>query len=328
MDASFEDLVADSLERRATEVRIPADIADLARRARRQHRRRQYFLRSGLTVATAAGLAVAIPLATQAGPQPAARLQAQTAAYVVGHTERSIATTSNTDIEVARVIWHDSSPNMLLLPHYRFVSARIWTYGAATREEFDAAGGRPLIDEGSVNPMARPGRKRPGSFTGVNYSAKAWWHESIPATNEFDLPAPPAGCNAGPTVSMQLLPYAVPFETASRQWLRYDLRCGYFRLAGGQHVAGINAIKIVSSSAGRTRPGVTEVIWVSPATYLPVQSRTYLTGDPRQWSQTDYRWLPVTSRNLALLSPPIPAAFRRVAGQSTTAAVVGIVLGP
>jgi hypothetical protein len=327
MSTSFEDLVADSLRRRAAAVRIPSELTGLVRHARRQHRRRQYVLRSGLTAVAAGGLAVTIPLATQAGPQPAAPLQAQTAAYVVGHTERSIATTFNTDIEVARVIGHDSSLYMLL-PHYRFVSMQLWTYGAATREEFDAAGGRPLVDEGSVNPMARPGRKRAGSFTGVNYRAKTWWHESIPATNEFDLPAPPADCDAGPTASVQLLPYAVPFETATRQWLSYDLRCGYFRLAGRQHVAGISAIKIVSSSTAATRSNFTEVVWINPATYLPVQSRTFLTGDPRQWIQTDYRWLPVAPRNLALLSPPIPAAFRRVAGQSPTAAVAGVVLGP
>jgi hypothetical protein len=62
---------------------------------------------------------------------------------------------------------------------------------------------------------------------------------------------------------------------------------------------------------------------VDPRTYLPVE----LVSDPAIWvdvtngkavpvkeERTEFRWLPPTEANLALLSPPIPPGFRKVSG--------------
>jgi hypothetical protein len=100
-------------------------------------------------------------------------------------------------------------------------------------------------------------------------------------------------------------------DIPSVPWLRYLLRCGIYRLAGRQHVAGVNAIKIVSPGSG-----LQQVIWVNPTTYLPVQSLTYFltSGGAQEFLLADFQWLPATPRNLALLNVPIPARFRRVKG--------------
>jgi hypothetical protein len=299
MGTSFEDLVTDSLQHRAAAVLIPANLAGLARHARRQQRRRRYALRSGLTAVTAAGVAVAIPLAATGGPQPARPpLQTQTAAYVVRHSERSIANIAITDIEVARDTYPSPGLGFSPLGTGTVHSTITWSNSASLRQEFFAAADRPMLDQGSVFPAALAVRDRAGSDTIVDYITRTWWRLTLPAMNvKSSSTAPPASCKPQSPVA-QLVPLG---EWApSVPWLRYGLRCGTFTLAGRQHVAGINAIKIVSDQVA-----VREVIWVNPVTYLPVQSLTFGT-------LADYRWLPATPRNLALFNPPIPAGFRRV----------------
>lgn len=229
-----------------------------------------------------AGLAVAIPLATEPGPQRAgsSTWSAQTAAYVVRQAERSIAASAATDVEVARTI-----------------RLTLWSYGFSSREEVYAPGHRPQFDSSNMYPAATRGKVQAGSSIFVDYPARTWSRTSLPPANVKSLEfAPPASCPP-PVHGFQ-----IPYLAASVPWLRYDLRCGIYKLAGRQHVAGINAIKIVSVQ------GPSMIIWVSPANYLPVQSLA-LGG-----ALARYRWLPVTLRSLALLNPPIPAGFRRVNG--------------
>jgi hypothetical protein len=304
MNTDFEDLVAETLQRRAATVRIPANLAGLAHRVRRQ-RRRRYVMRSGLTAATAAGLAVAIPLATQAGPPRTGSrtLPAQTLAYVVRHAELSIAARAKTDIEVARDIYPGPGFGWVFPNRSKFVahSTATWTYGISYRIEFYAADARPLEDGSWVFAPPLPGSdERAGRQTTVDYLARTWWHEYLPPTSiNYSPPAPPASCNPEdvPATGTPIGDWAPTVP-----WLRFGLRCGSFRLAGRQRVDGINAIKIVADSASNM-----QVIWVSAKTYLPVQSLTYGT-------LAEYHWLPATPRNLALLNAPIPAGFRQVNG--------------
>jgi hypothetical protein len=318
MNTDFEDLVAQTLQLRAATVRIPANLAGLAHRARKQYRRRRWVLSSGLTAMTAAGLAVVVPLATQAGPQPTASLpHAETVAYIIRHTERGIAAR----IEVAR----DTGPwsqFLVALPLdgrpiiglsgsvFTAHSSTEWSYGPLFRAEYYAADARPLYDQNSINsPAVRRTRLVSVRNTDVDYLNRTWWRTSFPAVG---ISGPPASCNPkgfGP------LPQAIEDPanyTPSVPWLRYYLRCGSYRLAGRQHVGGINAIKIVSP-----RGGFRQVIWVNPATWLPVQSLIYFVAGGYQKQLcllTDFHWLAATPRNLALLNVPIPAGFRRVKG--------------
>lgn len=78
----------------------------------------------------------------------------------------------------------------------------------------------------------------------------------------------------------------------------------------------VNALKLVSvqqQRQGKVLATLTRIIWVDPATYLPVR----LTN---QWTRPmvsvpmrfDIRWLPPTSVNLAQLTVRIPPGFTQV----------------
>ena len=76
-----------------------------------------------------------------------------------------------------------------------------------------------------------------------------------------------------------------------------------------QSVDGIEAIKLTS------RPGsfISETIWVSPSTYLPVRVVVRsASGAPAVQQTADITWLSPTAQNLAKLTVPIPAGFRKV----------------
>jgi len=91
--------------------------------------------------------------------------------------------------------------------------------------------------------------------------------------------------------------------------LRTAVSCGTLAVAGRQRADGIEAIKLTS------RPGslISETIWVSPSSYLPVRVVVRSApGTPAFQQTADFTWLPPTAQNLAKLTVPIPAGFRQV----------------
>src|SRR5271165_5782107 len=91
--------------------------------------------------------------------------------------------------------------------------------------------------------------------------------------------------------------------------LRTAVSCGTLAVAGRQRADGIEAIKLTS------RPGslISETIWVSPSSYLPVRVVVRSApGTPAFQQTADFTWLPPTAQNLAKLTVPIPARFRQV----------------
>ena len=82
----------------------------------------------------------------------------------------------------------------------------------------------------------------------------------------------------------------------------------------GSAFDGVEAIELTS----RPDSPISETIWVSPGTYLPVRvvirsapaARGRARRGPRQTA--DFTWLPPTTQNLAKLTVPIPAGFRQV----------------
>jgi hypothetical protein len=300
MDTDFEDLVADSLRRRAAAVAIPANLAGLARRARGQ-RRRRHVMRFGLTAVTAVSLALTIPLATQAGRQPTMPLQAQTVAYVMGRTERSLASSASAEIAIEQDIWQGPAFASGLLDGLGGTtpgaqSSITWTYRGNTRTELLAADGRPVSADAVVLPVGR----RAGRQIEVDYRVKTWWRAAM--ETRIVIVPPSASCQWA------------PFPPPTSAWIRHVLRCGFFRLAGHEVVNGINAIEIVSRTL--LDPGAAEVIWINPKTYLPVRSLLETTSGRREWAEADYAWVPATERNLVMLTQPIPAGFRRVSQPS------------
>lgn len=104
-------------------------------------------------------------------------------------------------------------------------------------------------------------------------------------------------------------------DTDPTSWaatIRKALGCGKFTTSGTERVDGVNAIKLTP-----VRPGAAhEVLWVDPATYLPVrvayETRRSPKGPFTLGQLWDVQLLLPTAANLARLTMHIPAGFVQV----------------
>jgi hypothetical protein len=201
-------------------------------------------------------------------------------------------------------------------------TAEEWSYGDRWRSVTNSPAGHPVYDEGFSA----------SRYTLVSYPRRTWARQP-----GLGRPAKPPlgthGCGqvsaTGPLLFQPSLPGtgvsaksgpARPFSARSlltvARTLHAAVSCGTLDVAGRQRIDGIMAIKLTS---GRNSP-IAETIWVSPGSYLPV--RVVIRSSPghslnlgneivlRQ--AADFTWLPPTPQNLAKLTVPIPAGFRRV----------------
>jgi hypothetical protein len=185
-------------------------------------------------------------------------------------------------------------------------TAEEWSYGDQWRTVTYSPAGQQLYDEVSTGSV----------YTVISYPARTWARQSWQGQG----PAPLSGPRScGPVLGVLPLLFVpgVPGggalgsspETVARD-LRAAISCGSLTVAGSQRVNGIDATELAS------RPGstVTETVWVSPGTYLPV--RVVIRPAPGQSgrpSQTaNIAWLPPAPQNLALLTAPVPAGFSQV----------------
>jgi hypothetical protein len=91
--------------------------------------------------------------------------------------------------------------------------------------------------------------------------------------------------------------------------LRSAISCGILTEAGRQRVNGIDAIELKSRSSSL----ISETIWVTPGTYLPVRVVIGSSSAGAVPLQTaNITWLRPTAQNLAKLAVPIPAGYRHV----------------
>lgn len=182
-----------------------------------------------------------------------------------------------------------------------------WSYGDQWRAITYSAAGHLLDDEG----FSRSG------YTAVNYEARTWARQPGPSG-----PAPrttsPRGCEPAVaalplTIQPQLPggpPGGVQPATVAKD-LRAAISCGVLTDAGRQRIDGTAAIELTSTAGSP----ISETIWVSPSTYLPVQLVVRPgapSGQPGIWQTADITWLRPTARNLASLAVPVPAGYRQV----------------
>jgi hypothetical protein len=269
-------------------------------RRRRRQRVRRWLVpaAAGAGVAAAVGglLAALLP-ASPAAMAPGARQVAE-AAYVVSRVRQAVSSPGQDMAGYARTVL---PPGSTWMPGAGRIgsgsasgarspgvigSAVTWWYGSAEETTGFSPAGQPVL-------AARTTITAGGRVTTVvvNYRDRTWWRESstVPAGQL------PSGCSA---------------ETAVRSWdwpdfIRGELRCGQFRLAGRQRVDGITAIEVIQRQ-GRVR------LWVNPATYLPVR---LVVGGP-QPIQAEFRWLRVAQAPPGGLGMPVPAGFREVPPQA------------
>ena len=289
ISTEFEERLREEMRHATTGVSAPSGLVRRARRARR----RRIISRAGAASAAAA-VAVAGAMIVSNGTTGASRDSRTytTTAYVVKHVESALDTV-----------------NEIAYMHYTSdiaASMDVWAYdgpqGQAYRAEyFDPRSGQLFQEAGMT---ATPANY--ATDIAVYFYNKTWSKQS------YQGPEPrQTGCGSRFSQPTPLVTFP---ELAAG--LREDLACGALSSEGLQQVDGVNAVKLVSvqrSRLGPTLGTITTIIWVDPATYLPVRLTT-------QWTRpivsvpdrADFRWLPPTSANLALLTVRIPPGFTQV----------------
>jgi hypothetical protein len=339
MNTDVEDLLREGMERFTRDLRAPTRLTvGVARR-----RRRRLALRS-LAGVSAAGLtagAVAATAAVVGDARPgAADHSVVLADYVVKRVDSALSAAAPGEIAQMTV-----TRTAVIADKSVTTTAEEWSYGNQWRSATKSQSGQAVYDEGYsssaiftlVNYLTRTWASEPGLG---RPAARAFGVPPIPALGlspallygprtpqAFGLPLAARlgvrGCKpvaAGvPALFQPGLPgigFAAPpglgfFASAlpTARALRSAISCGALTEAGRQRVDGIEAIKLTS----RRGSPISETIWVSPGTYLPVRmivSSALGFAGVRQTA--DITWLAPTAQNLTKLTVPIPAGFRKV----------------
>ena len=282
----------------------------------RRHRRAA----AAVAAAAAAGAVAAASLAglrLGGGPGMTGPAQVRMAAYVISKTERAMAAGPKTAIEEVQVmlgrteispglIYHPNTRGTWHVPDQPSLRARqvtSWSYHGRFRAAGYTAGSALLWDYGSG------GRHPAGNMT-VDVQARAWWLTRAPGGQG----------TARPSCDQVDLAVSLAGEVDWSAEIREALSCGQLKYAGRQWVNGVNAIKLVSARARCTAdPGLKAtvcpvafhgILWVRPSDYLPLRMVAEK-STAGSWA-ANFRWLPPTRANRALLRVAIPVRFREI----------------
>lgn len=317
MNDHFEELIHDGIDELAAGSTLPAGLAD---RARRQVRRRQYQVRAAVAAGTAAAAAIAVIAATSAGsagtapsPSPSIALLAKVEQAVASKAGNAPVLQVKTTYSPGRQL---SPPDPFSgVPYYSGGPAQgeiTWTRGQVFKNELLNAKGQV------VTATRTTGAGNLITATTVRYTSRTWWRVSL-NWSRVKLSRPCTLLPFGPSISRDWSPRSLA------RHIRHAIACGEAKVAGRQHVDGVDAIKLIFTTAnavvswnGGTQAIAHQVMWVDPHSYLPVRYRSVLTvtaakpGVSRRptWVQSDFTWLPVSRASLAKLQLTIPHGFR------------------
>jgi hypothetical protein len=296
MSTELEQRLRGAMERFTEDVRVPPG---LAVKAHRHQQKRRMTTRAVAAAGTATAVAAAVAIAGAAGAFGSATsppVQTAYTAYVVSHVEHALAAPRIGNlVEADRTVLPPGS-TLQPFPQDLFGSTGgagagspwsvgytlRWIYHGAVNFSSFTASGQRVFDWG-----ATPAH----GTTAVIYGNDTWW--TAPPLGGAGGTGPAPGCVQGHEITLG--------GGAGNGWpafIRSQLACGAYTVAGRQVVDGVNTIKITGASGQFT-------FWVNPATYLPVQ----MTMGQRQ---TDFHWLPATPANLAQLKVTVPDGFRHV----------------
>jgi hypothetical protein len=193
-------------------------------------------------------------------------------------------------------------------------TAEEWSYGNRWRSVTNSAAGHPVFGEG-FGPSS--------GYTLVSYKRRTWASLAAgagrPAGSSFGAPGCGRVSAAGPVLFQPTLPgtgLAPKSLLTVARTLHAAVACGTLDVAARQRFDGVEAIKLTSGQKSL----IAETVWVSAGTYLPMRvvirslpGRSLVIEKDMVLRQTaDFTWLPPTTRNLARLTVPIPAGFRRI----------------
>jgi hypothetical protein len=180
-----------------------------------------------------------------------------------------------------------------------------WSHGEQWRTVTNSPAGHPVYDEGSGSAS---------TYILVSYLTRTWARQ--PGLGRPAAPVSgPGSCKPVVAAFSLLFQPGLPgsgFSASSPLTVARDLRaavsCGTLAVAGQQRIDGIKAIQLTSSRDSL----ISETIWVSAGTYLPVRVVIRPAATKPGFLTADITWLPLTAQNLAKLTVPIPAGFRHV----------------
>ena len=340
MNSDLEDMLREGMERFTADLRAPAGLI----RHAAQRRRRRLALRSvtgAATALTAGAVALVAVILPGAPAAPATGIDAT--AYVVQHVSSALTAAEPGDIAQIAVTRSVTTGGKTVT-----TTAQEWSYGDQWRSVTNSSAGQPLYDEGysaagvytlvsyltrtwarergighPTAPAAigllllRPGikawlpglfRLRPAHPNGAVLVPRLCLPVVSASQLLFQPGLPALGFSAGLQAAAG---FSAPSLPAARA-LRNAIACGILADAGRQSVGGIETIKLKS----RPNSPISETIWVTPHNYLPVRvvitSSASSDGTPVVRQTADIAWLQPTAQNLAKLSVPIPAGYRRV----------------
>ena len=300
MSTDIEQELRGAMERFTRDARVPPG---LAVKAYRHSQKRRMTGRVAIAAGTATVVAGSLAVAGAAGAFGSASgqpVETTYTAYVVSHVEHALASP-----RVSKLLEHDRTvyaagntlepvPTGLVgSPHgpaghssWPVSSAQNWSYRDTTKVSAFAASGQRVFDLGLST------AHRTLSATAVFYRNHTWW-TSAPGITLPGGNAAPSGCVPGREIVLR--------KGQGHGWpgfIRSQLACGAYTVAGRQVVGGVNAIKITGASGQFT-------FWVDPATYLPLQMIVF-------GQRTEFQWLAPTPADLAQLKVTVPAGFRHV----------------
>jgi hypothetical protein len=290
MNIDVEDLLRQGMLRYTADLRAPAGMARMAqRRRRRRLAQRSVTALTACAAATVAVVVVALPGAHHNAPRTTPTIDT---AYVTKRVASALSTAG--PAEIAQMTVTTSRPGGT-------TTAKEWSYGDQWRSVVYSSAGQPVYDEGGTS----------STYTLVNYSARTWARQRGVA-GQTGPASQQTGCmRAAAALSLLLRPRLSAGSPAASvvKLLRTAISCGTLTEAGQQRVDGIGATKLTSSSGSL----ISETIWVSPATYLPVRVVIRSApGSPVSQQTADITWLKPIAQNRAGLTVPIPAGFRQV----------------
>jgi hypothetical protein len=320
MNTDVEDLLREGMERFTADLTAPAG---LTRRAGRRLRRR-LALRSAAGAAALAAAAVVLVAVLVPGTHTGSTGSAVDAAYVVTRVNSALSAAEPGAIAQMTITTRSTLPG----GKTETATAQEWSYGDQWRSVTYSSPGHPVYDEGFSST---------GVYTLVSYLTRTWAHQPrlgrpallVGPVGPGSLTGPlararaalmhldPSGCHlARAALPLQFLPGlpGIGFSASSppssiARALHAAISCGTLIVAGRQRVDGIEAIELTS----RHGSPLSETIWVSPGTYLPVRVVvSSAAGAPFLQRTADITWLQPTAQNLAELTVPVPAGFRQV----------------
>jgi hypothetical protein len=300
-DDAFAGAAGDS-PGQATFARIISNSAKQAQATGRslRWRRRRLALRpvAAVAVVLAAGAVALVAVVVPGAGHDGTGGSAVNTAYVVKRVKDALSAAGPDEIAQMTV-----AARSIALPDGTTVTgtAEEWSYGEQWRLAWYSSARQPVYDEGSSAAAA---------ITLVSYLTRTWARPHGVKVRVAPTPVCEQAAAALPPMFVPPLPSTGspfrPLIAAVATELRTAVSCGTLTVAGQQRVDGIEAIELTSRQASP----VSETIWVSPDTYLPV--RVVVRPAGLRPLTVDITWLRPTAQNLDRLTVPIPAGFRQV----------------